>query len=668
MKYKKISILLGVFSFFSFLYGSSGIDQKIKIAFVINELSFRGVEVSTFDYAHFNEVLLGNESIIINFDVKTDNEVRKKFVTRFPDRFFDCMTYEELDYILDQENVDILYYQKPGHNDGVVSKVCKNAVHAVFPGIIQPHGDVYAFISEWFLLQFPDLNLPFVPYLVRVEDTPENLRKELNIPEDAIVFGRHGGFGSFNVPCAQDAVKEVAQAHPDLYFVFLNTQEFCHLPNVIFLPKTTDMLYKAKFINTCDAMVHARWRGETFGLACAEFSIKNKPVITWTDPRERAHIDLLGNKAFYFHTKEDLVHILTSFKKEPEKNWDAYSAKFSPEVVMKKFDEVFIQPLITKNKSLATKKKLLFKATRTSYGLDEKFMQHMQELFDVAILIKEGAAEWCTVDHMQPFFEQIHMLERDTPVYERTVERFKGNDRIYVHHQDFSIDLSEQKKILMFFDCYWRAQMEQKNHYVAPLSEQLLFLDDLSKGQAVIVIDGIHLLDHKVFEQLYKALTSRAYQFFIMKDTIIAFQDSDVFVAPIIRAMTMSWLCEINSFAKNKTISDLLSAERVIARILASDGQEKREFECYAPTSSFASRYYQLWQGLSLFYQGKYHDAAVLFQNVISQGYTHWRIYWYLGLSFYKLGDIKAEAPIIQALREFPQFQDALDFKQLISA
>src|SRR5579872_7406668 len=104
------------------------VHAKTKIAFVINELSFRGMEVSTFDYAHFNETILGNESIIINFDVATDNEVRTKFVNRFGSNFFDCSSIDELDYILSREGVDILYIQKPGYRDGILSTVCKNAV------------------------------------------------------------------------------------------------------------------------------------------------------------------------------------------------------------------------------------------------------------------------------------------------------------------------------------------------------------------------------------------------------------------------------------------------------------------------------------------------------------------------------------------------------------
>ena len=41
-----------------------------------------------------------------------------------------------------------------------------------------------------------------------------------------------------------------------------------------------DLNKKVEFISSCDAMIHARQMGETFGAAVSEFSIKNKPVIT----------------------------------------------------------------------------------------------------------------------------------------------------------------------------------------------------------------------------------------------------------------------------------------------------------------------------------------------------------------------------------------------------
>ena len=76
---------------------------------------------------------------------------------------------------------------------------------------------------------------------------------------------------------------------------------------------------KVKFINTCDVMLHARQVGESFGLSCAEFSIRNKPIITYLNSPERNHIDTLGEKGIYFETESDILHILRNLDKEGNK-------------------------------------------------------------------------------------------------------------------------------------------------------------------------------------------------------------------------------------------------------------------------------------------------------------------------------------------------------------
>jgi hypothetical protein len=118
------------------------------------------------------------------------------------------------------------------------------------------------------------------------------------------------------------------------------------LPNIIHLPAIIDPVDKTRFINTCDAMVLARKEGETFGLAVAEFSIRNKPVIVNRWCRDKAHIAILGGKGSYYWTSGQLKRIMTNFKPEPDKDWDAYSEKYNPEAVMVKFDEVFIRATI----------------------------------------------------------------------------------------------------------------------------------------------------------------------------------------------------------------------------------------------------------------------------------------------------------------------------------
>ncbi len=102
----------------------------------------------------------------------------------------------------------------------------------------------------------------------------------INIPENAVVFGRHGGKGQFDIRFVQEIIYNIAKSNPTIYFIFVNTYTFCEtLPNIIHLDTIIDTNSKRKFINTCDAMIWGRIEGETFGLEIAEFSICNKPVI-----------------------------------------------------------------------------------------------------------------------------------------------------------------------------------------------------------------------------------------------------------------------------------------------------------------------------------------------------------------------------------------------------
>jgi hypothetical protein len=110
-----------------------------------------------------------------------------------------------------------------------------------------------------------------------------DLRGRLGIPASAVVFGRYGGKETFDIPHAVSAVLAVASARPDIYFLFMNTAplhgaggEVCTLPNVIHLAPSVEDEYKSIFIRSCDAMLHARAAGETFGLAIAEFSAHNR--------------------------------------------------------------------------------------------------------------------------------------------------------------------------------------------------------------------------------------------------------------------------------------------------------------------------------------------------------------------------------------------------------
>ncbi len=314
----------------------------MKIAFHTNQLSLRGTEVSMYDYANYNEKFLANKSIVVtkhpDIQPYTDALAVAKFKKRFEVHFY--KTEEEFQNILKANKVELLYAQKAGAVDEIVSKSCKTVVHAVFQ-YDDPHGDVYAYISEWLSILFGNRH-QFVPYMIDLPNEDGDLRKQLNIPKDAIVYGRHGGYETFDIGFVHNTINRLSNINPNTYFLFMNTAPFVDpKKNIIFLDGSTDMVYKTKFINTCDAMIHARMAGESFGLAVAEFSIRNKPVITCQYSRDTAHIQMLGEKGIYYQDEVSLMKILRQ-PIDKKADWNAYR-EYTPAKVMMKFKNVFLK-------------------------------------------------------------------------------------------------------------------------------------------------------------------------------------------------------------------------------------------------------------------------------------------------------------------------------------
>ena len=319
----------------------------MKILFHENELNYRGTSIALYDYADFNERYLGNESIIAyHKNEKTNHPAGiEKFKNRF--QVFAYEDFSEVDAIIKKNQVDLFYAIKNGDKDGIETKECKTAIHSVFKHY-EPHGDVYAYVSEWLALEMTAGKSPFVPHMVNFqEEIHDDLRTELGIPKTAKVLGYYGGAQSFNIQFVRTEVEKLARKYKDLYFIFMGVDSFVakkwwksDVKNIIFLPPSSDVLYKLKFINTCDALLHARERGETFGITVAEFAIKGKPVITFADSPEKNHIHELKENAYYYHNAKDLKEILleNNLTKTATENYQ----KFLPEAVMEKFKEVFI--------------------------------------------------------------------------------------------------------------------------------------------------------------------------------------------------------------------------------------------------------------------------------------------------------------------------------------
>lgn len=301
----------------------------------------RGMSASTYDYALYNETILGNKSIFCSltkpYRFFSNNRSLQKIKNRFQIILID--KFEDIHKVIQDNNIDFFYIQKDGYKDEFIVNEIPSLIHSVFC-YNEPHGAVYAYISKW-LVNHNAKELPYVPYMVNLPKTTTNLKTILNISSDKFVYGWYGG-NTFDIEFAKNAVIEVAKQRNDVIFLFMGCDKFCDLPNVIFLPFSVDLEYKVNFINTCDMMIHARKRGETFGLAIAEFSSNNKPIITYLNSKEQNHIDILGDKGFYYSSYEELYNLLINNYNLNDKDWNCYK-EFTPENVMKKFNDVFLK-------------------------------------------------------------------------------------------------------------------------------------------------------------------------------------------------------------------------------------------------------------------------------------------------------------------------------------
>lgn len=314
----------------------------MRIIFHDNSLCVRGTTVALYDYAYYCKHMFGIDSIIMYDNNHFAND--KKTIEKFKKEFSEVYSYISK---IDMQNqisdlkVDAFFMLKHGKNDGVLSNSCENWINAIGPcSRSDIHGDKFYMGSKW--LTDVSEGIDYVPYMVNLPDNTDDLREELNIPKDAIVFGRNGGHDSFNLTFAKEAVIDSLSKREDIYYLFQGTDVFVEHPRVIHLPSSPDLNEKVKFINTTDALLHARDLGESFGQTCAEFSAKNKPVITWFKSPERNHIMILGDKGIYYNDYNDLLDIILNFKVDNSIDWNCYR-EYLPEPVMDRFKKLYMK-------------------------------------------------------------------------------------------------------------------------------------------------------------------------------------------------------------------------------------------------------------------------------------------------------------------------------------
>jgi glycosyltransferase involved in cell wall biosynthesis len=326
-----------------------------------NALNERGATVAISDYAK-GLSKAGHDISIAYSALEPSNlkRIAKQIGSRFP-------TYAYTDFHLfaaqNAKKWDVGYFIKYGNNDGKLIPGIPNIIHAVFQSY-DPHGDAYLYVSEWLAQKMRVKNLKnlvklspkgldslklksfkYLPHIVSLPIHERTLREIWGVPEEAIIGGRHGGRETFDVPDVHRAIHELLEENRKLYFVFANTNQFINHPRVKFLPTLSSRLETSEYLSSLDFFVHARHRGETFGLSLLEAMSKKVPVYSYSKGVDGNHRYLLrGSKNSLFDSGDSLKIFINQLQnyEDIQTNFEVASS-FSPELVMQHWSQILTE-------------------------------------------------------------------------------------------------------------------------------------------------------------------------------------------------------------------------------------------------------------------------------------------------------------------------------------
>jgi hypothetical protein len=350
-----------------------------NIKFILDSVGYceRGDAVNARSYYYALRDLLGIPSVL-TFDANAphNNFSVIDALKREGIPLFAYSSQADLHAFAKREQISHAYFYKAGFYDERWVPGVRNCVHAVF-NVLQPHGDVYAYLSEWLFREqfkktaipwpedqfrqiqavsgssyFPNLGqgIGWVPPIVSPPSpsNPAGFRSRLAIPKSAKVVGRIGGMTTFEDPEAQRAVISILNQNPSIYFVFVNTAPFYQHERIRYVDAIISDKDKADFFCACDLTLNGRLGGESFGFGVCESLYYGVPVIGPALSRnpnmDAHHVDLLSALNLLYSDADSLVALMLAQIESPVSKELLRSVveKFSPANVMSQFRSVFI--------------------------------------------------------------------------------------------------------------------------------------------------------------------------------------------------------------------------------------------------------------------------------------------------------------------------------------
>jgi len=177
-----------------------------------------------------------------------------------------------------------------------------------------------------------------------------------------------------------------------------------------------------------------------------------------------------------------------------------------------------------------------------NFSIDPLFISMLKAALPLHTFVETGTYEGESVQRALSFFQQIYTVELSQEYYERAVQRFKGQEKVHVYHDDSAHFLEELRpllektQVLFWLDAHWCAADESAgDNSQCPVLEELGAIARLGPQSAILIDDARLFLcppprPHEVchwpsFDALVRKLfsLSRLHELMILNDVVMFF-------------------------------------------------------------------------------------------------------------------------------------------------
>jgi len=333
------------------------------------------------------------------------------------------------------------------------------------------------------------------------------------------------------------------------------------------------------------------------------------------------------------------------------------------------------------------KEKVLYlepiKSENDSLTLD--FLEKISKIFHADVFVETGTLAGGTAAEASKTFREVHTIELSQELFLKATERFQNNSNVHVYHGDSAVVLKNiilpqiHGKAVFWLDGHYSGGETARGNENTPILREIAVIRQQNIRDSVILIDDIRCFyrdpnpasihyGYPTVRELSSAILAidPAYCIEVIGDALIAYPLHDeVHVSPVIQGCTISRLCE-----ESPDLGDrILDAELNISQASGMEEEAIRQLCVRFGLSRSAdlSKYYALWYGLILYNKKHFAEAVQLFTTLLSRGFSHWRVRWYLARAEYESGNVAAAQMHLQTtLIDQPGLKNAQEMMTML--